>query len=76
MANLVADGAPVDIRGSAFGLFNLATGLATLLASLLWDKLGASSTFLAGAGFAIIAMIGLCLTGPMLLVTPRAPTPN
>ncbi|PAL19792.1 MFS transporter [Sphingopyxis sp. GW247-27LB] len=80
MAKLVADRSPIDIRGSAFGLFNLATGLATLLASLLagllWDKLGASSTFLAGAGFAIIAMIGLFLTGPMPLVIPRAPTPN
>lgn len=80
MAKLVADRSPINIRGSAFGLFNLATGLATLLASLLagllWDNLGASSTFLAGAGFAIVAIIGLFLTGPMPLVTPRAPTPN
>lgn len=63
MANLVADRAPPELRGSAFGVFNLAAGVAmfaaSLLAGLLWDRLGASSTFLAGAGFATIALIGL-----------------
>lgn len=63
MAKLVADRAPFELRGSAFGIFNLAAGVAmlvaSLLAGLLWDRLGASSTFLAGAGFATIALIGL-----------------
>ena len=66
MAKLVADRAPVELRGSAFGLFNLATGVAMLissaLAGLLWDRFGASSTFLAGAAFATFALIGLPLS--------------
>ena len=65
MAKLVADRAPPELRGSAFGMFNLAAGVAMLFASvvagLLWDRLGANSTFLAGAGFATIALIGLAL---------------
>lgn len=65
MAKLVADRAPHDLRGSAFGMFNLAAGVAMLFASvvagLLWDRLGASSTFFAGAGIATFALIGLAL---------------
>lgn len=61
MAKLVADHAPAEIRGSAFGLFNLATGLALLVASvvagLLWDKLGSQATFIAGGIFAAVAFI-------------------
>ena len=68
MAKLVADRAPAELRGSAFGMFNLAAGVAMLLASvvagLLWDRLGASSTFLAGAGFAAITLIGLISSRP------------
>ena len=65
MAKLVADRAPPELRGSAFGVFNLAAGLALLAASvvagLMWDRLGPSSTFIAGAGFAMLALIGLAL---------------
>lgn len=65
LAKLVADRAPPELRGSAFGMFNLATGVAMLissaLAGLLWDRFGASSTFFAGAGFATLALIGLAL---------------
>lgn len=65
MAKLVADNAPEDLRGSAFGLFNLATGLALLAASvvagLVWDQLGASETFIAGAIFASAAFMLLVL---------------
>ena len=65
MAKLVADRAPPDLRGSAFGAFNLAAGLALLAASvvagLMWDRLGPGATFLAGAGFAAVALIGLAL---------------
>jgi len=57
---MVADTAPVELRGTAFGLFNLVSGGATLLASvvagLLWDRLGAEATFLAGAAFAAVAL--------------------
>jgi MFS family permease len=58
-AKLVADAAPVALRGTAFGVFNLAGGAALLLASViagaLWSALGASATFVAGAGFAAAA---------------------
>ncbi|HEX5184218.1 MAG TPA: MFS transporter [Allosphingosinicella sp.] len=61
LAKLVADTAPAHARGSAFGLFNLASGLALLLASLLagllWDRVGPSATFLAGGGFAFLALL-------------------
>ncbi|MCS6947249.1 MAG: MFS transporter, partial [Steroidobacteraceae bacterium] len=56
LAALVADTAPATLRGTAFGLFNLLTGLALLLGSALagalWDRYGAPATFLAGAGLA------------------------
>ncbi len=63
LAAMVADTAPEDLRGTAFGLFNLVSGLAMLaasvLAGLLWDRLGAAATFLAGAGFAVAALMAL-----------------
>ena len=65
MAKLVADRAPPELRGSAFGVFNLAAGVALLAASvvagLMGARLGAGATFLAGAGFAACALIGLAL---------------
>ena len=63
LATLVADTAPADLRGTAFGVFNLVSGIALLLASamagLLWDQFGAAATFHAGAAFSVIALIGL-----------------
>lgn len=63
LATLVADTAPPDLRGTAFGLFNLASGLAMLVASVvagaLWDVYGPPATFLAGAAFTAIAFVGL-----------------
>jgi MFS family permease len=60
---LVAETAPADLRGTAFGLFNLLSGSALLLASViagsLWTAFGASATFLAGAIFAGVATVGL-----------------
>jgi MFS family permease len=65
LATLVADTAPPDRRGSAFGLFNLVSGILLLAASTLagglWQSLGAAATFLAGAAFAGLALIGLLL---------------
>ena len=62
LATLIADTAPADLRGTAFGLFNLLGGVAMLIASavagLLWDRYGPSATFLAGAGFAALALLG------------------
>jgi len=74
LAQLVAQHAPATMRGSAFGLFNLASGVALLAASLLagvlWDAAGPRMTFLAGAGFALLA--GLALVALRGLVTSRA----
>lgn len=67
-ARRVADSAPADLRGTAFGLFNLVSGAALLIASLvagaLWDRFGASYTFLAGAAFAAATLLALLLPLP------------
>ncbi len=59
-AAMIADAAPAHLRGSAFGFFNLAGGVAMLLASALagfvWDRVGSAATFYAGAGFALCAL--------------------
>ena len=61
LAALVADSAPEQRRGTAFGLFNFVTGVALLAASViagaLWDRYGASATFLAGAALTGIAVV-------------------
>jgi MFS family permease len=63
LAAMVADSVPGDLRGTAYGLFNLVSGIAMLLASLvagvLWDRFGASFTFHAGAAFSVVALLGL-----------------
>jgi MFS family permease len=63
LAAMVTDTAPARLRGTAFGLFNLASGLATLIASVLagwfWARHGASIAFYAGAGFSAAAFVGL-----------------
>lgn len=63
LATMVADTAPADLRGTAYGFFNLVSGLAMLLASvlagLLWDQLGAAFTFYASACFCVVALLGL-----------------
>jgi MFS family permease len=63
LATLVAGSAPPELRGTAFGIFNLVTGGAVLAASViagvLWDTFGARWTFLAGAGFAALTIVGM-----------------
>jgi MFS family permease len=63
LSALIADVAPLELRGTAFGMFNLVTGLALLVASavagLLWDLTGPQGTFLAGAAFALLTLVGL-----------------
>ncbi len=63
LATMVADTAPADLRGTAYGFFNLISGIAMLVASgvagLLWDQLGASFTFYASAAFCVVALAGL-----------------
>jgi MFS family permease len=68
LATLVADASPPELRGSAFGLFNLVSGLVLLVASViagaLWHGFGAPATFLTGAMFTILALVGLFLRPP------------
>jgi MFS family permease len=63
LATLVADTSPPELRGTAFGMFNLLTGGALLAASvvagMLWDRIGAPATFLSGAALATVALFGL-----------------
>ncbi|MSO84499.1 MAG: MFS transporter [Rhodospirillales bacterium] len=62
-AAMVADAAPAHLRGSAFGVFHLIGGILTFAASALagglWQFFGAPAAFLAGAAFAVLALIGL-----------------
>ncbi len=73
LATMVAEVAPADLRGTAFGFFNLVSGCAVLLASLvagvLWDRLGASATFYAGASFCAIALAALAR--PLITASPH-----
>ncbi|MCI4188191.1 MFS transporter [Dickeya dianthicola] len=65
LAAMVANTAPADLRGTAYGVFNLISGVALLLASLgagiLWDVWGAASTFYAGALICLITLAGMAL---------------
>lgn len=66
LSKLVADTAPTALRGTGFGIFNLISGVALLLASVvagfLWSTLGPSFTFFAGAGFAALSALGLLVS--------------
>ena len=65
LATLIADTAPPELRGTAYGVFNLLGGLAALVASVLagalWDSFGPAAVFLTGAGFTAVALLGLAL---------------
>ncbi len=66
LAKLVADTCPTDLRGTAYGFFNLVSGVAMLIASVLagwlWDGFGAPATFWAGALFCALTLLGItCL---------------
>jgi MFS family permease len=67
LAAMVADTAPVSLRGTAFGTFNLISGIALLVASvlagLLWDRFGPSGTFAAGAFFSALSLAGFARVG-------------
>jgi len=73
LATMIADTAPEDLRGTAYGFFNLTSGFAMLIASglagLIWDRLGASLTFVAGIAFSIAALA-------LIAMAPRRSRPN
>jgi MFS family permease len=62
LAAMVADTAPPDLRGTAFGVFNFISGFAafasSVLAGALWEWYGPTATFLAGATFSLAALAG------------------
>lgn len=63
LAAMVAHTAPPELRGTAFGMFNLMSGIALLLASagagVLWEVLDAASTFYAGAIICVVTLVGM-----------------
>ncbi len=65
LATMVANAAPKFLRGTAFGFFNLVSGIALLVASvlagLLWQYGGPALTFYGGAGFCIVTLAGLAM---------------
>ena len=71
LARMVADTAPAELRGTAFGVFNLASGVALFIASAaagaVWERFGATQTFLVGAAFGALALLllGLRPSGSM-----------
>jgi MFS family permease len=68
LAAMVADTAPEELRGTAYGLFNLLSGLALLassvVAGVLWDTRGSAFTFYAGAGFAALTLLAMAVRPP------------
>lgn len=74
LAAMVADTSPPELGGTAFGIFHLVSGVtmlfASLIAGLLWDQYGPAATFLGGAGFTIIALVGLVVIGKSNPATP------
>jgi MFS family permease len=70
---LVADQVPAELRGTAFGLINLMTGIAllpaSLIAGMLWQQIGPSAPFVMGSGFAIIA--AFLLASQFTLASPQ-----
>ncbi len=71
LAKLVADRSPPALRGTAFGMFNLISGIAMLFSSvvagLLWDAAGPGATFRAGGILALLA-----LAASLVLMRPKA----
>ena len=73
-AALIADAAPAELRGTAFGIFNLVTGMSLLVASVLagalWEAVGPAATFLCGAVFALASGVSLL---PLRHLVPTKP---
>ncbi len=73
---LVADVAPAERRGAAYGWYYLAVGIGALPASLLfgvvWDRLGSGAAFTMGAAFALLAAVAMAVSRSQRVLAPRA----
>jgi MFS family permease len=73
LAAMVADTAPADLRGTAYGFFNLMSGVTLLIASglagFIWDRFGAATTFYTGAAFCLLALAVLGIQPSRLRAT-------
>jgi MFS family permease len=80
LAAMISAAAPADLRATAFGFFNLLSGLALLLASALagwlWDRFGPAETFFAGAVLAAIALLSLLALRPSRKPGPATVSPS
>ena len=80
LSALIADAAPADLRGTAFGVFNVVSGVAALAASVvagvLWDAFGPTGTFLAGAAFTVATFAGLLALRSRLMTARAGPQPS
>ncbi|MDE3015438.1 MAG: MFS transporter [Pseudomonadota bacterium] len=67
LAAMVTDTAPAHIRGTAYGVYNLACGIAMLAASVIagemWEQLSPAATFFTGAFFSAAALAGVGWAG-------------
>lgn len=67
LAAMIADTAPAHLRGTAYGFFNLSSGVALLAASVLagwlWDGFGSAVTFIAGAALSGVTLVALLMLG-------------
>lgn len=74
LAAMVADTAPADLRGTAYGFFNLMSGVTLLIASglagFIWDRFGAETTFYTGAAFCLLALAVLGIQPSRLRAAP------
>ena len=63
LAAMVAKTAPADLRGTAFGLFSMVSGVGLLMASVgagaIWELWGAEYTFYAGAVICLLTLLYL-----------------
>lgn len=68
LAAMIAEVTPPELKGTAFGLFHLASGLFMLLASViaggLWETYGPAITFCVGAAFSLSALVMLISLAP------------
>ena len=74
LSAMIADTAHENLRGTAFGIFSLVSGIAMLIASVvagfIWDVFGAPATFLTGAGFAATALTGFVCIRKLIKFAP------